>query len=848
MTATATTAAGPDDDRRSPSPTAILWAVGFSVFVAADDLTVVSTMLRPIIGDLGLKLPDGLDDAAWIVNAYLIAFIAVMPIAGRISDVIGRRRTFMIAYAIFMVGTIWIPLSGSLNMLLAGRVLTALGGGAMVPVALAVVGDVYPAAKRARALGTLGAIETLGWVWGPLYGAMLVRFLSWRWQFWLNVPLALAGAAAVWWALAEHDRPERDARVDWVGAALATTVLVSLNVALLGSAEVQSVQGLDQLTGNNGTDLRWLFLLALASGIAFVGQQRRLRERGGEPLIDTSLFRGRNVRVALIVNFVVGAALVIAMVDVPLFVNAVEVDLERAAVVAGWILSALTAAMAVASYVGGRVTERTWYGPPIILGLVAATGAYTVMGLTWGGDTPYPLLALQLALLGAGIGLTVAPTTSAVVDHADPDSRGAAAAVVMVVRMIGLSVGLSALTAWGLARFNSLRGDIELPPLNDPGFRSALAEATERLTAQSIADTFLASAAALAVGLALCVFLLRRSETPPAGAALVGTSLTNSLVTADPLTGVGVSDATLTDATFTDASLTDSENTMTDRSTDDLTDQLDSDLSGADATGRDHVVRDDDVSAGLMESRDLDTDVIDAVDDVAGNPVDVADVEANDGNSWMHRNLTGVVAALGLLLVGSIVLTLVLMSRLSSTNDELAETREDLDRVEAGSALFASQVNGFVEQVDALAPSIESGLDEAVIGLEEFGTSKIEFTVNIDENISIQENFAISRTVEVPIKTSIPINEEVDTTITIDGPFGVDIPLDITVPVDIDVPIDLVVDIPIDEDIPIDVDVPIKLDVPISIDVEGTELQTLTVELAEGLRAFQESLGNLAGG
>ena len=209
----------------------------------------------------------------------------------------------------------------------------------------------------------------------------------------------------------------------------------------------------------------------------------------------------------------VGAALVIAMVDVPLFVNAVEIDLERSAVVAGWILSALTASMALLSYIGGRVTERTWYGPPILLGLVAATLAYTLMGLTWGGDTPYPVLALQLALLGGGIGLTIAPTTSAVVDHAEPELAGAAAAVVMVVRMIGLSVGLSALTAWGLARFNALRSDIDLPPITDPGFQAALNEATERLTAQSIADTFLASALALGVGLALCLALLRRSPS-----------------------------------------------------------------------------------------------------------------------------------------------------------------------------------------------------------------------------------------------------------------------------------------------------------------------------------------------
>ncbi len=783
-----TTSLEAEPGRRSASPRAILWAVGFSVFVAADDLTVVSTMLRPIIGDLGLVLPDGLDDAAWIVNAYLIAFIAIMPIAGRVSDVIGRRRTFMIAYAIFTVGTIWIPLTNSLGPLLMGRVLTAIGGGAMVPVALAVVGDVYSERKRARALGTLGAIETMGWVWGPLYGAMLVRFLSWRWQFWLNVPLAIVGAAAVWWALAEHDRPERRGRIDWLGASLLTVVLVSLNLALLGSAEVQSVQGLDELTGNGGTDLRLLYPVALLAAIALVIQQRRLRRSGGDPVIDASLFRGRNVRVALIVNFVVGAGLVIAMVDVPLFINAVERDVERSAVVAGWILSALTAAMAIASYIGGRVTERTWYGPPIVLGLFAATGAYALMGLTWDGTSSYVLLGLQLAVLGAGIGLTVAPTTSAVVDHAAPESRGAAAAVVMVVRMIGLSVGLSALTAWGLARFNALRGDLDLPAITDPGFGAALEAATEHLTAQSIADTFLASAVALGVGLAACLVLLRRP-----------TPLHPDKKGPTPMA-------------------------------DDADDSITSEHDTFDATTR---ITDTDE----MPVLELDTDDLELED----QPTDAPPV------GWVQRNLTTVVAAMGVLLIASLALSVFMFSRVRAAEDELATTQEDLQRVEAGAALFASQVNGFVETVNELGPSIDEGLDQAVTELEDFGTSKIEFTVPIDQTITIDETFDLERTVQVPINTSIPIDEEVETTITVNGPFGVDIPIDITVPIDLDVPIDLTVDIPIDESIPVNVDVPVKLDVPISIDVEGTELETLTQSLIDGLLAFQEGLSGLTG-
>jgi MFS family permease len=805
-------------ERRTPSPRAILWAVGFSVFVAADDLTVVSTMLRPIIGDLGLVLPDGLDDAAWIVNAYLIAFIAVMPIAGRLSDVIGRRRTFLLAYAIFMVGTIWIPLSDSLGTLLVGRVLTAIGGGAMVPVALAVVGDVYPVARRARALGTLGAIETLGWVWGPLYGAMLVRYLDWRWQFWFNVPLAVVGAAAVWWALADHDRPERDARVDWLGAGFLTTALVSLNLALLGSAEVQSVQGLDELTGNGGTDLRWLYPLAVVAGAGFVWHQRRRRRAGHVALIDAALFRGRNVRVALIVNFVVGAALVIAMVDVPLFVNAVEVDLERSAVISGWILSALTAAMALLSYVGGRVTERTWYGPPILLGLVAATLAYTLMGLTWSGDTPYPVLALQLALLGGGIGLTIAPTTSAVVDHAEPDSRGAAAAVVMVVRMVGLSVGLSALTAWGLARFNALRSEIDLPPITDPEFRSALNAATERLTAQSIADTFLASALALGIGLALCLALLRRhpSETLDPLAPL------EALMPTEPDTPTPQPDMTTGPDAETDAELDTGHDAPTDIET-----------------------SEHDTFVVTRASVDTDEMPVVAGEGIVDDDLLPPPVAPREG--WLNRNLTPVLAGFAVLLLGSFAVSMWMFTRVQSAEDELATTQADLARVESGAALYASQVNGFVETVNGIGPSIDEGLDEAVTGLEDFGTSTIDFDVSIDETISISETFDLKRTVEVPIKTSIPIDEEVETTVIVNGPFGVDIPIDITVPVNIDVPIDLTVDVPIDESIPIDVDVPVQLDVPISIDVEGTELEALTTSLVEGLRAFQVGLDGLAG-
>ena len=143
--------------RREASPRAVLIVVAFGVFIAADDLTVVTTMLRPIISDLGLVLPDGLDDAAWIVNAYLIAYVAVMPFMGRLSDVLGRRRVYIGALTLFLAGSIIIPMTNTLGPFLFGRVLTAMGGGALVPIGMAAVSDAYSAGKRARALGVLGA-------------------------------------------------------------------------------------------------------------------------------------------------------------------------------------------------------------------------------------------------------------------------------------------------------------------------------------------------------------------------------------------------------------------------------------------------------------------------------------------------------------------------------------------------------------------------------------------------------------------------------------------------------------------------------------------------------------------
>ena len=728
---------------RTASPRAVLIAVGFSVFVAADDLTVVTTMLRPIINDLGLSLPDGLDDAAWIVNVYLIAFVSVMPLAGRLSDVIGRRQLFAAAWAFFLVGTIVIPLSSTMTPFLIGRVLTAIGGGAMVPVALAVVGEVFDDDKRARALGTLGAIETMGWVWGPLYGALLVRFLSWRWQFWLNIPLAVIGFALTWWALSPMvaERCERKPvrSIDWTGAVLLSLTLIVLNVGLLGNAEIQSVVGLEDLQGGTDFDFRLLIPVAAVLGGLFWWHQRT----ADDPLIAPAFFAGRNLRIALFVNLLVGAALIVAMVDVPIFVNAIELDLERSAVLSGYVLASLTAAMTIASWLGGRLTEQLQAKWPTLLGMLAATVGLLWMGLTWAPDLSFVTAAVQLAIVGAGLGLVFAPTTATVVEASPPHQRGAAAAIVMIVRLIGLSVGLAALTAWALSRFNTLRREIELPPINDPTFTEAVTEASGRLTADAISETFLAAAALTALGIFVALAMRARSFVRPQEITME----TQPMQTPQPATS-GSSETVVNKSVLAIAGIA---------------------LLGTMVA----------LALVVLSLRSAQSDLDDVRAELATTQQDIERVEQGAAGS-------------------AIVATQVL---------ELTRQLGELEpQISAGLDEAITELEDFSNATLEFSVAIDRTVEiDTEITIDRDFQFPINETITIDETLPI--NQTIDTTIEidtglgfeVPVDVTVPVNVNVPVQVDVPIDLDVDVPINETVPVNAEIPINL--DVPIEVDI-----------------------------------------------
>jgi len=459
---------------RRPGPYLTLALVCLPIFIGALDLTVVSAVLPHVVFDLEIPLQTGLDDAAWVVSGYLLAYTVAMAFMGRLSDLAGRRAVYLAALLIFTLGSLWVAVADDLPArwltaayralvgvrpdparmdlwaLIAGRAVQAFGGGAMVPVSMALVGDLFPPERRAGPLGFIGAVDTAGWVVGHLYGGVLVRFFDWRVIFWLNLPVCLLAFALIAWRLRGLPQPRAAGRFDWPGALSISAALVALSLGLGGGGEL-SARGSFGSQAPPQVSLPWLTAAAVFFLVFLL-----LEWRGRHPLLPLGLFRDRNFALAGLTNLLVGFSLVIAIANVPLFINTlVAADLQQGAWDSGWMLSGLTVPMAFAALAGGALTGRLGYRWPAAVGLLAAVSGFGLMS-AWAATTPYSVMLPHLVLAGLGFGLVIAPIAAAVVNAAGEAQRGVASALVILLRLCGMTLGLSAMTTYGLQRADHL--------------------------------------------------------------------------------------------------------------------------------------------------------------------------------------------------------------------------------------------------------------------------------------------------------------------------------------------------------------------------------------------------------
>lgn len=489
-----------------------------AVFLGAIDLTVIATVLPQIVFDLHINTAD-VDRYIWVVNAYLLAYIVTIPVMGRISDLIGRTAAFQVALAIFLAGSIWSALASDLSGLIAGRAIQGAGGGALLPVTIALVGDLLPPGRRVTAIGLVGAIDTLGWVLGPIWGAAITRLAPgaepWRWVFWINLPLGVAVAALIQ-VRSRHARPTAPAvaqqsprGLDLVGTLLLGGSLLLINLGLASSGEIGLSKGAAmRALGGTRNPLAAYLVPLLISGAALLVLFILWELRASSPILPPRLFRQPAFAAAIAANFLIGVALIVAMVDVPVVV-ALLAEEDRISELSAAYLAPFTLTMAILAFSGGALAARRGESQTAAIGIALVVVGYIALWLGLRQEREIWMVP-GLMIAGSGFGLVLAPIGATAIDAAPPPDRGVAAALTILFRLLGMTIGISALTAVGVRRLQSLSEGVE-PVVRRAGETTAeffvrqnqyIEEVAIPLSLRVVRETFLIAAIIAIIALA----------------------------------------------------------------------------------------------------------------------------------------------------------------------------------------------------------------------------------------------------------------------------------------------------------------------------------------------------------
>lgn len=418
----------------------VLGIICLGVFSTALDQTVVVAALPVVMVDLEIPLTD-LDRAAWIVTGYLISYTVAMPLAGRLSDVYGRIKMFHAALIVFAIGSAGVALATNFEWVVAARVVQAFGGGATVPIGLAMAVAAVEPEKRGIAIGLVAASAEAGSVLGPLYGGAIIELINWRAIFWLDIPQSLL-LMAIMAILPNRANP--DAKMDYFGAIMLGAALTVLSIAL------------SQRTIFSGESL--IPYVMLAAGVVLILVLVATERRTAQPLFASFLYTSQVFVSANITQFMVGIALIISLVAVPLMAGTV---MEKPSWESALHLVRLTAMIPVGAVVGGYILRWTGVRAVCITGL-AFIGAGLLFMSGWETEVSQFRLTVPLTMAGLGFGLVIPPIGMCALSAAPSHYWGAAASLVTASRMVGMALGLAALSAWGIERFYALTADVAL--------------------------------------------------------------------------------------------------------------------------------------------------------------------------------------------------------------------------------------------------------------------------------------------------------------------------------------------------------------------------------------------------
>ena len=405
----------------------ITLATLIGTFLAALDSTVVGTAMPTVIGELG-----GLSLYPWVFASYLLAATVTGPVFGKLSDTYGRKPVYLAGIFLFLAGSLLAGTSETMTGLIAFRTLQGLGAGAVQPVAITIVGDIFELETRARVQGLFGAVWGISAVIGPAAGGLITDYVSWRWVFYVNLPFGLVAAVLLAATLTERSvrTGPRGGRVDYLGTALLTGGLVAVLLALLGG-------------GGGAPALSAPTLALFFGGAAALALFVAVEARTENPVVPLDLFRDRIFAVAVFGNLALGGVLFGVSVYVPLFVQG---SLSGTALTAGAVVAPVSIGWPIASFIGGQMLLITGYRATLLLGsaLIAVGGGLCV---PMGEGTPLWYVVAAVFVIGLGLGFTSTSYLVSVQNAVSWNRRGSATSSIVFFRTVGGSVAVAVMGA-----------------------------------------------------------------------------------------------------------------------------------------------------------------------------------------------------------------------------------------------------------------------------------------------------------------------------------------------------------------------------------------------------------------
>ncbi len=405
------------------------WAVTIGVMtgmaIAALEATVVGTAMPTVIAALG-----GIHYYSWVFSAYLVTSTVTVPVWGKLSDFYGRRLLYQVGIGVFLLGTLLSGFAGSMTQLIIFRAIQGLGAGALVPLGMTIIGDIFTIKERAKMQAYFSGVWGLSSVIGPVIGGFVTDQISWRWVFFINLPIGIAAALIIGFALKEPKLKEKPT-IDYLGAMSLMGAISLLMLSLVeGGSSLETI-------------LAPMNLLTIAGGLIMLGLFIYIETRAADPIIPFKLFRNRTILVSVIAGFLAGIAMFGGISFIPLFAQGA---LGMTATKAGSLLTPLMLSWVSMSIIGGRLLLKIGYRAMTISGFIIMTTGFVFLS-TVQRETAHVWLYFYLVLIGSGLGLTMLTLLIAVQQAVERTQLGVATSLNQFTRAIGGALGVAVMGA-----------------------------------------------------------------------------------------------------------------------------------------------------------------------------------------------------------------------------------------------------------------------------------------------------------------------------------------------------------------------------------------------------------------